>query len=108
MVRIVKLIVGVVLFSTPLMLPAQVFEFEDPEPLPFNVNSDAQEVLPLLSHDGKALYFSRSLYDQNVGGTYSGDDIWESERTSSGWTRALNYKARLNTRGNDALIGINR
>lgn len=108
MVRIVKLIVGVVLFSTPLMLPAQVFEFEDPEPLPFNVNSDAQEVLPLLSHDGKALYFSRSLYDQNVGGTYSGHDIWESERTSSGWTRAINSKDRLNTRGNDALIGINR
>ena len=68
MVRIVKLIVGAVLFSTPLMLPAQVFEFEDPEPLPFNVNSDAQEVLPLLSHDGKTLYFSRSLYDLNSPG----------------------------------------
>lgn len=94
------------LLATPLAVAGQVLEFEDPALLPFNVNSDAQEVLPILSPDGKKLYFSRAIYDLNVGGRYAGHDIWESERTSSGWTRASNSELRFNTKGNEAVIGV--
>lgn len=90
-------------------LPAQgLFEFNDPQELPFNVNSDAPEILPILAPNGNQLYFSRSLYDLNTGGKYAGHDIWMSERTSSGWTRAEQMEFPFNTKGNDALVGVNR
>lgn len=108
MVRMVKLIIHSFLFASPLILNGQVFEFEDPHELPFNVNSDGEEVMPILSPDGKQLYFSRSLYELNNGGKYAGHDIWESDRTPSGWTRAENSKNRFNTKGNDAVIGISK
>lgn len=101
----VKLIV-LLSFLLPLAASGQVFEFEDPEVLPFNINSDAQEVLPILSPDGKRLFFSRSMYELNMGGRYAGHDIWASERTSSGWTRASNSELRFNTKGNEAIIGV--
>jgi hypothetical protein len=99
-------VVFVLFFSLPVR--GQLYEFDNPEPLPFNVNSDAQEAMPLLSRDGKRLYFSRSLYELNVGGRYAGHDIWESERTSSGWTRASNTDLRFNTKANEAVIGVGR
>jgi WD40-like Beta Propeller Repeat len=108
MVRIVKLIIYSFLFSFPYLLNGQVFEFEDPQVLPFNVNSDAKELLPILTPDGKTMYFSRALYSLNIGGKYAGHDIWETEQTSSGWTRATNSKNRFNTKGNDAVIGISK
>lgn len=86
----------------------QVYEFTDPETLPYNINSDAQEALPVISPDKKLLFFSRSVWDTNVGGRYAGHDIWVSERTSSGWTRASNTYFNFNTKGNDAVIGMNR
>ncbi|GEM_PF-824208 len=108
MVSMVRLIAVVCVLFFSLPVAGQVFEFEDPVPLPFNVNSDAQEVMPLLSHDGKKLYFARALYELNVGGRYAGHDIWESERTSSGWTRASNSDLRFNTKANEAVIGVGR
>lgn len=99
-------VVCVLFFSLPAA--AQLFEFEDPQPLPFNVNSDAQEVLPLLQPDGRKMYFARALYELNVGGRYAGHDIWESERTSSGWTRASNSDLRFNTKANEAVVGMSR
>jgi hypothetical protein len=103
MVRLITVVL-VLFFSLPVA--AQLYEFEDPQALPFNVNSESQEAFPLLSHDGKKLYFVRALYELNVGGRYAGHDIWESERTSSGWTRASNSDLRFNTKANEAVIGI--
>ncbi len=100
-------VVFVLLFSLPVK-GQLLFEFEKPEPLSFNVNSDAQEAMPLLTPDGKKLYFARSLYELNVGGRYAGHDIWESDRTSSGWTRASNTELRFNTKANEAVVGIGR
>jgi hypothetical protein len=104
----VRSIVVVFVLFFSLSARGQLYEFDSPEPLPFNVNSDAQEAMPLLSHDGKRLYFARALYELNVGGRYAGHDIWESERTSSGWTRASNTDLRFNTKANEAVIGVGR
>lgn len=105
MVNVVKLMLFFLL-TLPLVVAGQVFEFEDPLQLPFNVNSDAQEVLPMLSPDGKKLYFSRALHELNTGGKYAGHDIWQSERTSTAWTRASNTDLPFNTKGNEAIIGV--
>ena len=61
------------------------------EALDKNVNSDYSELNPLLSPDGKTLYFSRRNHPENVGGVTDKEDIWYSELDSSGhWQLAKN------------------
>ncbi len=95
-------------FLFPFLVRGQAYEFAEPKVMPFNINSDGQEILPLLSQDGKLLFFSRSFYDLNIGGKYAGHDIWISERTKSGWARASNTYYSFNTKGNEAVIGTSR
>lgn len=61
------------------------------ESLDKNVNSEYKELNPLLSPDGKTLYFSRKNHPENVGGVNDNEDIWYSELDSTGhWTLARN------------------
>src|SRR5690606_29887837 len=63
------------------------------EALDGNVNSDVSELNPLLSPDGKTLYFSRKNHPENIGGEKDIEDIWYSELDSSGhWTLAKNMR----------------
>jgi OmpA-OmpF porin, OOP family len=63
------------------------------EQLDKNVNSDYAEQNPLLSPDGKTLYFSRSNHPENAGGVNDKEDIWYSELDSTGhWQLAKNMK----------------
>jgi outer membrane protein OmpA-like peptidoglycan-associated protein len=63
------------------------------EQLDRNVNSDYPEQNPLLSPDGKTLYFSRANHPENVGGVNDKEDIWYSELDSTGhWQLAKNMK----------------
>lgn len=63
------------------------------EQLDENVNSDYSEMNPLLSPDGKTLYFSRKNHPENVGGTKDQEDIWYSELDSTGhWQLAKNMR----------------
>lgn len=61
------------------------------EVLDKNVNSDVNELNPILSPDGKTLYFSRSNHAENKGGTKDKEDIWYSELDADGkWQLAKN------------------
>lgn len=63
------------------------------ESLDGNVNSDMSELNPLLSPDGKTLYFSRKNHPENVGGEKDIEDIWYSELDSTGhWQLAKNMR----------------
>ena len=63
------------------------------EALDENVNTDISELNPLLSPDGKTLYFSRKNHPENVGGEKDIEDIWYSELDSAGhWTLAKNMR----------------
>lgn len=67
------------------------------EALDKNVNSEFSELNPLLSPDGKTLYFSRKNHPDNVGGTKDREDIWYSELDSTGqWSLAKNLGRPLN------------
>jgi hypothetical protein len=99
------LIIAVILL--PFLVKAQVYEFQTPEKLPPTINTDAEEGMPLLSSDGKMLFFTRSLYIENEGGKYSGDDVWISERQGVDWKRADNRKVDLNNKNSNAVIGMN-
>ena len=69
------------------------------EALDKNVNSEYSELNPLLSPDGKTLYFSRKNHPENMGGVKDKEDIWYSELDSSGhWTIAKNMGPRFNNK----------
>ncbi len=70
------------------------------EQLDKNVNSDYSEMNPLLSPDGKTLYFSRKNHPDNVGGVNDKEDIWYSELGSDGkWMLAKNMGPKFNNAG---------
>jgi OmpA-OmpF porin, OOP family len=67
------------------------------EQLDQNVNSEYGEYNPLLSPDGKTLYFSRKNHPENVGGVADSEDIWYSELDENGkWTLAKNMGTQFN------------
>jgi outer membrane protein OmpA-like peptidoglycan-associated protein len=70
------------------------------ESLDKNVNSDYSELNPLLSPDGKTMYFSRKNHPENVGGIEDKEDIWYSELGDDGkWTLAKNMGPQFNNPG---------
>lgn len=70
------------------------------EQLDKNVNSDYGELNPLLSPDGKTMFFSRQNHPENVGGVKDKEDIWYSELGSDGkWSLAKNMGPQFNNAG---------
>jgi hypothetical protein len=96
----------IILAFYPVAAMSQDWNFGVAEKLSVNVNTECDEVLPLISPDGKWLYFTRALCNENRGGRFTGTDIWISrfDPTINDWGRANNDIA-LNDRGNSAAIG---
>lgn len=70
------------------------------ESLDKNVNSEYSELNPLLSPDGKTLYFSRKNHPENIGGIKDKEDIWYSQLDSAGrWQLAKNMGTKFNNEG---------
>ncbi len=88
----------------PIIAAIDIPEFINPdiekERLSENVNSKYKEYKPLLSPDGKTLYFSRKNHPDNIGGESDNEDIWYSELDSAGnWQLAKNMGSALNNKG---------
>jgi outer membrane protein OmpA-like peptidoglycan-associated protein len=87
---------------------AQDLAFSTVKKLPASINSNAEEVSPLVSPDGKSLYFVRVLCSDNVGGRYSGADVWVSHYDSikSDWGKPSNTIDVFNDKAHNAVVGI--
>lgn len=94
------------LFHTAAFAQLQDLNFGDPEKLPKTINSSVEESMPLLSPDGKSLYFTRFSSIDNVGGKYAGIDVWFSERDGRGWKTATNKNIPFNNANNNGIVGI--
>lgn len=105
-----KLIVSLLLILSFGAASAQspIKDYGDPVKLPETINSSsAEESLPLLSKDGKVMYFVRSFHPGNVGGTSGGHDIWFSTKNEDGsWSSASNDLKAINSKANNAVAGI--
>ncbi|GHN00908.1 hypothetical protein WSM22_23970 [Cytophagales bacterium WSM2-2] len=60
------------------------------------VNTKSDDLSPIISVDGKTLYFSREGYEQNTGGVDDGEDIWISKFDGKQWLTAINPGAPIN------------
>src|SRR6218665_2324562 len=64
-----------------------------------HLNSEHDELNPVLSPDGKTLFFSRCNSPENVGGAADSQDIWFAEMQPDGhWGEAKNLR-ELNSKG---------
>jgi outer membrane protein OmpA-like peptidoglycan-associated protein len=87
-------------YSTPLHQPIKTR-------LPEEFSAHQPTILPVLTSDGKRLYFDRKNYAGDTGGVNDFDDIWFSDLLPSGlWSKAQNLGAPLNTLGSDVLCSL--
>jgi outer membrane protein OmpA-like peptidoglycan-associated protein len=71
------------------------------------VNTPYDELLPVISADGHTLYFVRSACPENTGGEKAGQDVWVSQRDTSGvWGKALNIGPPINNKENNSVCGV--
>lgn len=78
------------------------------EKLGKNVNSSYQENGPIISPDGKRLYFSRKYHPDNIGGVDDAEDIWMSEldESTGSWKTAINVGPPLNNAGPNFISSV--
>jgi outer membrane protein OmpA-like peptidoglycan-associated protein len=71
------------------------------ERLDDKVNSPYEELKPILSPDGKQLFFGRKFHPDNIGGIEDYEDIWVSDldTVTNQWREARNVGKPLNSDG---------
>jgi outer membrane protein OmpA-like peptidoglycan-associated protein/Tol biopolymer transport system component len=89
-----------------IVLPEKVADFAAKENLGAGVNSEDDELGPIISADGKTLYFARQNVKENIGGEYDDEDIWYSVLENSTWLKAKNVGRSLNTGLADNLVAV--
>lgn len=93
--------------STAAYAQPMEMEFDDVEKVSNEINSNAEDIMPLLTSDGKTMYFVRARHESNTGGVDKGHDIWMSKMGDDGeWSTATNAFPTLNNESNNAVIGI--
>jgi outer membrane protein OmpA-like peptidoglycan-associated protein len=70
------------------------------------VNSAANELAPVISPDGKFLFFTRENHPGNLGEKTKLQDIWMSENFNGNWLAATNINKPLNNDDNNATCAI--
>ncbi|MGB3617921.1 MAG: OmpA family protein [Catalinimonas sp.] len=71
------------------------------------VNSRYAEINPVISPDGKTLYFARQGHPENTGGRRAGQDIWQSTRQADGsWSAARNVGPPLNNEMHNGVAAV--
>ncbi|MCA6078764.1 hypothetical protein [Fulvivirga sedimenti] len=82
------------------------FAFRGIERMGVGINSEAEEIMPILSEDGSILYFSRAFSKENAGGDAAGSDIWYSSQVGN-WESSYRAPNSVNNRDNNAVVGLN-
>ncbi len=75
-----------------------------------NINTEYREYGPMITADGSKLYFT-SRRKGTTGGQIAEDgmyyeDIYESTKTETGWTKARSVGSPLNSKLHDAVVGL--
>jgi outer membrane protein OmpA-like peptidoglycan-associated protein len=78
-----------------------------PKNLGPNVNSAYAEINPVISPDGKTLYFNRVNHPENFYGESDSQDIWMSELQADGsWGMAVRLPQSINRVRHNAILAI--
>ncbi|GEO05307.1 hypothetical protein AAE02nite_29710 [Adhaeribacter aerolatus] len=100
-VLLIFLCTGLLFFSLPGIAWAQGKALSVP-----NLNSEYDELMPVIAPDGKTLYFVRTSHPENTGGEKAGQDIWFSQKIEDEWQPPENPGAPLNNIYNNAISSL--
>lgn len=95
-----------VLFLLLAALGISYSQDQVPENLGRNINSIFEERSPVISPDGKTLYFNRLSHPGNLFPRRGDQDIWYSEKTKDGWTEAKNIGYPLNNEISNGVMWV--
>jgi outer membrane protein OmpA-like peptidoglycan-associated protein len=71
-----------------------------------SINSSGQELAPIISPDGRTLYFTRSNFPGNIGSPQK-QDVWTSTlNPNNTWKQAVNMGPPVNNAGDNAITSI--
>jgi outer membrane protein OmpA-like peptidoglycan-associated protein len=77
--------------------------YSDAERLSVNVNSGYEEVAPVISPDGRTLFFDRKDFPPH----HNDDEIWYSPLDTNGyWSKAIHFPEPINNAGENAISSI--
>jgi len=103
------ILVGLIAAVSTFYLSLQLTSLEDLVPrekLSSIINSEYQEVRPLISPDGMTLYFSRRNHPDNFGGERDFQDIWLSHYIDGEWSVPTNFGGPINNKKANTLCSI--
>lgn len=100
-----KVCTGFLLILLSLSFPSRG---QSPERLDTVINSVYNEINPVLSPDGRTLYFTRANHPANAGGKKDPGDIWLSTLGDNGWSDARRLDGPVNNRNFNAIIGFSK
>ena len=69
------------------------------------INTYGSEITPLVTPDGKTMYFTRKNHMENTGAIMN-DDIWISTYDGTTWSEAVNAGGPMNNESNNYVVGI--
>jgi outer membrane protein OmpA-like peptidoglycan-associated protein len=78
-----------------------------PENLGYAINSQAPDLLPLISVDGQTLYFARKNHPNNYGSLLKDDIYVAKKNTKDQWTEPYNIGPPLNDEFNNFVCAVN-
>jgi outer membrane protein OmpA-like peptidoglycan-associated protein len=70
------------------------------------INTKAEEISPVISPDGKTLYFTRSPHPENVGSSDAQDVWYATLQADNQWNKALNIGAPINNYDQNSSFSI--
>jgi outer membrane protein OmpA-like peptidoglycan-associated protein len=87
------------------MAPAKAQTSFEPENLGKAINTDYSEINPVISWDGKTLFFSRVNHPDNNFGSSSSQDVWYSTLQDNGaWSKASRLPKEVNIGQYNAIL----
>jgi hypothetical protein len=83
----------------------QLWKFDDIHKIFGDVNTEAEESIPVFSKDSSALYFVRTFDKRNIGGI-NDQDIWVSFKQKDNSFKGQKNVEQLNNKFHNAIIGV--
>ncbi|MCX6156302.1 MAG: OmpA family protein [Candidatus Kapabacteria bacterium] len=102
--------IGISDSQSPTDYELNIYDFAvdiyEPERLSSNVNSQYNDIAPVISQNGKKLFFTRTYHPENIG-SMKKQDIWFSEIDKNGeFSKAVNIGPPLNNEFNNFAFSL--
>jgi outer membrane protein OmpA-like peptidoglycan-associated protein len=90
----------------PINLESELSYEHPPEHLGSSINTGYEEMSPVITPNGREIYFSRRSDPANIGGASDLQDVYYSKFGPDGWSKSVNLKRPINNEGPNAVFSV--